>query len=48
MCVKEVKKRLKEGWNGWRKVSGVIEIKESSESSDIVWFKDVGKNRRQS
>ena len=23
-CEKKVKKRVQEGWNGWRKVSGVI------------------------
>ncbi|KAK3515850.1 hypothetical protein QTP70_034718 [Hemibagrus guttatus] len=37
-CGKEVKKRVQAGWNGWRKVSGVL--CDSGETGHAVWFRD--------
>ncbi|KAK3569721.1 hypothetical protein QTP86_004043 [Hemibagrus guttatus] len=50
-CGKEVKKRVQAGWNGWRKVSGVLcdrkisenqgeGVQDSGETSYAVWFRD--------
>ncbi|KAK3557346.1 hypothetical protein QTP70_026574, partial [Hemibagrus guttatus] len=48
---KEVKKRVQAGWNGWRKVSGVLcdrkisarikeGVQDSGETGHAVWFRD--------
>ncbi|KAK3568207.1 hypothetical protein QTP86_000216 [Hemibagrus guttatus] len=49
-CGKEVKKRVQAGWNGWRKVSGVLcenisenqgeGVQDSAEIGHAVWFRD--------
>ncbi|KAK3559649.1 hypothetical protein QTP86_013602 [Hemibagrus guttatus] len=46
-CGKEVKKRVQAGWNGWRKVSGVLcdrkisaRIKGKVYRTVAVWFRD--------
>ncbi|KAK3533155.1 hypothetical protein QTP70_011264 [Hemibagrus guttatus] len=50
-CGKEVKKRVQAGWNGWRKVWGVLceentsenqgeGVQDSGESGHAVWFRD--------
>ncbi|KAK3517044.1 hypothetical protein QTP70_033834, partial [Hemibagrus guttatus] len=51
-CGKEVKKRVQAGWNGWRKVSGVLcdrenisenqgeGVQDSGETGHAVWFRD--------
>ncbi|KAK3525884.1 hypothetical protein QTP70_010940 [Hemibagrus guttatus] len=51
-CGKEVKKRVQTGWNGWRKVSGVLceenisenqgeGVQDSGETGHAVWFRDI-------
>ncbi|KAK3531995.1 hypothetical protein QTP86_002262 [Hemibagrus guttatus] len=50
-CGKEVKKRVQAGWNGWRKVSGVLcdrkisarikgKVQDSGETGHAGWFRD--------
>ncbi|KAK3517653.1 hypothetical protein QTP70_014779 [Hemibagrus guttatus] len=51
-CAKDVKKRVQAGWNGWRKVSGVLcdrkiisenqeeGVQDSGETGHAVWFTD--------
>lgn len=47
-CGKEVKNPVEAGWNGWRKVSGVMcdksvsakvkSVQNDGEASNVVWF----------
>ena len=59
-CENEVKKRVQEGWNGWRKVLGVIcdrrlpakstkkSVQFSGKISNSVWTRDGGSHKETS